>query len=68
MACKESDDSSRFSSVTEEDLDKILLESRAESTTKSTKTWVAVFLDYLESKKIDLDLKTCSATELAPAP
>ena len=55
----------RFSTVSEEDLDEILLAAKAENTICSTKTWVAVFLSYLEEESIVIDLKTCQTRELA---
>ena len=55
----------RFSSVSEEDLAKIKDDCRAESTVKATRCWSSLFLSYIEQKKIEIDFKTCSATELA---
>ena len=55
----------RFSSVTEEDLDQIKIDSRAEVTVKTTKDWSSLFEEYLKMKKVEIDLKTCSANELA---
>ena len=55
----------RFSSLSEEDLDKILLTASAENTIHPTKTWVAVFLLYLEEKSVVTDLNTCQASKLA---
>ena len=60
MASKE-----RFSSVTEEKLQQIKIDSRAESTVKATKFWSSLFEDYLREKNIVIDLKTCTADELA---
>ena len=60
MASKE-----RFSSVTEEELQQIKIDSRAESTVKATKFWSSLFEDYLREKYIAIDLKTCTADELA---
>ena len=55
----------RFSSVTEEELQQIKIDSRAESTVKATKFWSSLFEDYLREKNIAIDLKTCTADELA---
>ena len=60
MASKE-----RFSSITEEELQQIKIDSRAESTVKATKFWSSLFEDYLREKNIAIDLKTCTADELA---
>ena len=60
MASKE-----RFSSVTEEELQQIKIDSRAESTVKAIKFWSSLFEDYLREKNIAIDLKTCTADELA---
>ena len=61
MASKE-----RFSSDgTEEELQQIKIDSRAESTVKATKFWSSLFEDYLREKNIAIDLKTCTADELA---
>ena len=46
MASKE-----RFSSVTEEDLEQIKIDSRAEGTVKTTKYWSSLFEEYLSEKK-----------------
>ena len=42
-------------------------DSRAESTVKATscRFWSSLCLSYIEQKKIEIDFKTCSATELA---
>ena len=60
MASKE-----RFSSVTEEELQQIKIDNRAESTVKATKFWSSLFEDYLREKFFAIDLKTCTADELA---
>ena len=52
MASKE-----RFSSVTEEELQQIKIDSRAESTVKATKFWSSLFEDYLREKNIAIDLE-----------
>ena len=55
----------RFSSVSEEDLAKIKEDCRAESTVKATRCWFELILSYIEQKKIEINFKTSSATELA---
>ena len=55
----------RLSSVSEEDLAKIKEDSRAEITVKATRCWSSLLLSYIEQKKIEIDIKPFSATELA---
>ena len=52
----------RFASTSAEERSKLIDDAIPDNTKRSTGTWVRAFSDYCP----DLDLKTCSATELSP--
>ena len=57
----------RFAVKSDSDIDLLLKEAVPMNTRKSTDMWVGVFQKFCKEQDIDLDLATCSATELNSA-
>lgn len=56
--------SARFATVSAQRLEQLVSDAVPKNTKRTTKFWIGVFERYCAEKRIDIDLRTCTAAEL----